>query len=271
MGSTAAERLLALAIASAAQTAYISSVYFVNVHFVATLGFARLLIEAQPRGVKCLASDEWPPERCLDAAIANYTLSLFLQVTHYADEILLAPCQSLGWTPRLPERLARIGSRLLWLARLRVRSGRIGARGRLHNVFPQMQSPDVTHLPSRTVERRRWVCVDCLARVNQWDTARALFGFTLVRAGTRRAALPAIPTLVDPISVDEWLGTRAVGAGAKRAAGIAAVQRAALAHQLYARTVYAFCCFTARASGRVIRWDGRYNLRHGFTGGGGWR
>ncbi len=46
MGSTAAERLLALAIASAAHTLYIS-----NAYFVPTLGFARLLIEAAQRGV----------------------------------------------------------------------------------------------------------------------------------------------------------------------------------------------------------------------------
>lgn len=48
MGSTAAERLLALAlaIASAARTLYIS-----NAYFVPTLGFARLLVEAAQRGV----------------------------------------------------------------------------------------------------------------------------------------------------------------------------------------------------------------------------
>ncbi len=46
MGSTPAERLLALAIASAAHTLYIS-----NAYFVPTLGFARLLIEAATRGV----------------------------------------------------------------------------------------------------------------------------------------------------------------------------------------------------------------------------
>ncbi|MDQ2668793.1 MAG: phospholipase D-like domain-containing protein [Gemmatimonadota bacterium] len=46
MGSTAAERLLALAIASASRTLYIS-----NAYFVPTLGFARLLVEAAQRGV----------------------------------------------------------------------------------------------------------------------------------------------------------------------------------------------------------------------------
>ena len=46
MGSTPAERLFALAIASAAHTLYIS-----NAYFVPTLGFARLLIEAAQRGV----------------------------------------------------------------------------------------------------------------------------------------------------------------------------------------------------------------------------
>ena len=46
MGSTAAERLIALAIASATRTLYIS-----NAYFVPTLNFARLLIEAARRGV----------------------------------------------------------------------------------------------------------------------------------------------------------------------------------------------------------------------------
>lgn len=46
MGSTAAERLIALAIASATRTLYIS-----NAYFVPTLGFARLLTDAARRGV----------------------------------------------------------------------------------------------------------------------------------------------------------------------------------------------------------------------------
>jgi cardiolipin synthase len=46
MGSTPAERLLALAIASAVRTLYIS-----NAYFVPTLGFARLLVDAAQRGV----------------------------------------------------------------------------------------------------------------------------------------------------------------------------------------------------------------------------
>ena len=46
MGSTAAERLLALAIASAARTLYIS-----NAYFVPTLNFTKLLIEAARHGV----------------------------------------------------------------------------------------------------------------------------------------------------------------------------------------------------------------------------